>query len=224
MRTKHANVIRYPATIAAVVASGVLFAVLPFLPGGSFDGARTVSFVAQLVGVLGFVLVPVGVAWLVLDRRRKNKEQDSRVLPLYLILVPGVLLAVQLLFAAPLTEWSRNRVIKNSAEIVHDIEAYKTKHGQYPVSLFAVWPDYAPGVIGIEQYDYEPQGQSYNLIFEQPKFLLDDFGAREFVVYNPSDEHQIVSHAAWRLSDPELHGWYAERDTGTPHWRYFLFD
>lgn len=206
--------------MAAVIIFSIFCAILPFLPGGHVDGVRTLASAAHLVGALSIVLVPAGLAWLILSLRRKR----SIVVPLYLILVPGLLLAVQLAFATPITEWSRNRAIRNSADILRDIEAYKTEHGQYPVSLFAVWPDYSPSVIGVEQYYYEPQGESYNLIFEQPRFLLHDFGAREFVVYNPLGEHKVVSHAAWRLSNPELQGWYAVHDTGVQHWQYFLFD
>lgn len=138
--------------------------------------------------------------------------------------MPSIALVAQLMLATPLTERSRSIAIENSAEMIRDIEAYYAENGHYPASLFAVWPDYSPRVIGISQYHYEQNGEAYNLIFEQPRFLLDDFGAREFVIYNPRDEQAITSHAMWRLSHPELQGWYAVHDVGTPHWKYFLFD
>jgi hypothetical protein len=42
-------------------------------------------------------------------------------------------------------------------------------------------------------------GSTYNLYFEQPKLLLDQFGTREFVVYNPQDSHLLLSHTSWHM-------------------------
>lgn len=209
--------------MAAVIFLGVFCAILPFLPGSHFDGVHMLATITHVAGALGFVLVPAGIIWLVVAVRRKGGKQGS-LLPLYLILVPGTLLAVQLALAAPLTDWSRKQAIQNTTEIIRDLEAFKEQHGRYPESLLALWPDYSTGVVGVSQYFYEPQGQSYNLVFEQPRFLLDGPGTRELVVYNPQDEQRAVSHAAWRLSSPEAQGWYAVRDTTAPHWKSFLFD
>jgi hypothetical protein len=122
-------------------------------------------------------------------------------------------------------ESSRNRAIRNSAEMVAHIEQYRAAHGRYPVSLLAVWGDYKPGLIGIKEYLYEPSGDAYNLVFEQIALA---FGTREFVVYNPRDEQVMTSHAndllqrthelAWRR------GYYAVNDAPYPHWKYFWFD
>ncbi len=73
------------------------------------------------------------------------------------------------------------------------------------------------------------QGDSYNLSFEQPRFLLDRFGTREWVVYNLRDEHRSYSHAAARLSsrvlaERAIQGWYASGDNGHARSRYFWFD
>jgi hypothetical protein len=74
-----------------------------------------------------------------------------------------------------------------------------------------------------------PDGQAYHLFFEQPRFLFDNIGTREFVVYNKLDERFMISHASWILlmTPQELEtsqGWYAVRDAPSPHWRYFWFD
>lgn len=208
----------FMAAIAAVI---VFFSILPFLSGRHFDGVHSLALLTQIIGAASVVLTPAGLAWLAyLHWKRKSFS----ALPLYLALIPSIALVAQLTLAAPLTERSRNLAIQNSAEVIRDIEAYRAEHGQYPVSLFGVWPDYSPNVIGIPQYYYEPNGEAYNLVFEQPRFLLHDFGAREFVMYNPRDEHALESHAARRLTQPELGGWYAVHDAGAPHWKYFLFD
>ena len=149
--------------------------------------------------------------------------------PFYLIFIPIILLLFQLTLAAPFTEFSRNRAIANSNEFINDIEAYRDEYGHYPVSLVAMWKDYYPDVVGVEKYHYLPYGQSYNLFFEQPRFLLDNIGTREWVVYNPDDEQRMYSHTAWflLLTPEELdrsQGWYDVHDAGSPHWKYFWFD
>lgn len=148
--------------------------------------------------------------------------------PLYLMLLPALALASQLALAAPVARWSRDRAIANAGEFIADIEQYHTRHGRYPVSLQAQNRDYHPDVIGVEQYFYVSRGDSYNLSFEQPRFLLDRLGTREWVVYNPRDEHRVYSHTAWLLPSPDVlepsQGWYAFGETGHAHWRYFWFD
>jgi hypothetical protein len=91
------------------------------------------------------------------------------------------------------------------------------------------WPDdYRPGVIGIEEYQYERHGDAYNLVFEQ--FAL-HFGTREFVIYNPHDEQAMTAHkrdllelTPEQLSLEQTRGHYAVHDAGHPHWKYFWFD
>lgn len=149
--------------------------------------------------------------------------------PMYLIVIPLAMLIFQVMFAAPLTEFSRNRAIANSNEFIRDIEAYHDEYGYYPISLQAMWKDYYPDVVGVEKFHYSQFGESYNLFFEQPRFLFDNVGTREWVVYNPKDEHRMFSHTAWflLLTSEELErsqGWYEVRDTSIPHWKYFWFD
>ena len=55
--------------------------------------------------------------------------------PMYLIVIPLAMLLFQVMFAARLTEFSRNLAIANSSEFIRDIETYREKYGYYPVSL-----------------------------------------------------------------------------------------
>jgi hypothetical protein len=146
----------------------------------------------------------------------------------YLVCLPVLVLAAQLALVAPMTRASRDRAIANARAFIGDIEQYHARNGRYPASLQAQNRDYYPDVVGVERYIYVPQGDSYNLSFEQPRFLLDRFGTREWVVYNPRDEHRVYSHTAWLLPPPEVaepsQGWYASGETGYAHWMYFLFD
>ncbi|MCL4257756.1 MAG: hypothetical protein KJZ53_04395 [Anaerolineales bacterium] len=168
--------------LVACIPVALLTALAAFATGGMLFG----------LGVLaGFVLL--------LTRQRLRLQQPQPGFdptPLALLL-PGILLLAQLGLASPLTEFSRNRAIANSAEMLRDIEAYRAQNGSYPGSLAAVWHDYAPGVAGIPKYYYAAAGDRFNLFFEQPLFILDNFGAREFVVYNPLGQHSMISHDSW---------------------------
>ena len=183
------------------------------------------------LGVLTFALWFYAVSRFIPELRLiKQVERGSiNPTPFYLTFILVVVLLFQLTLAAPLTEFSRNTAMEQSAEFINDIEAYRSAHGNYPHSLLATWKDYYPSVVGIEKFHYEPYGNAYNLFFEQPRFLLDNLGTREFVVYNPLDEHRIISHTSSILLLPSeelqvTQGWYAVHDTLKPHWKYFWFD
>jgi hypothetical protein len=208
------------AVLATAVGTGValilaLFATLSV--GNAFGVLTFASWVYVLVR-----LMPR------LTRLKSAEGRRFQPAPLYLVLLPVVALGSQLAMAAPMARWSRNRAIVNAAGFIADIEQSRARHGRYPASLQAQNRDYHSDVIGVEQYLYMPQGESYNVSFEQPRFLLDRFGTREWVVYNPRDGHRVYSHTAWLLSPPDVaepsQGWYASGDTGHRHWMYFLFD
>src|SRR6202008_2386911 len=121
---------------------------------------------------------------------------------------------LQLLLAAPATEFSRQHAIAASAEMIADIEEYRAEHGTYPETMVGMHLDYHPSVIGIERFEYARRGDGYDLCFKQPRFLLDDLGAQEVLVYNPRDEHMIMSHAAWNLvwapgEEDVQQGWFS---------------
>jgi hypothetical protein len=163
-----------------------------------------------------------------LKRLKRAESTGFHPVPVYLVCLPVLALAAQLALVAPMTRATRDRAIANASAFIADIEQYHARHGRYPASLQAQNRDYFPDVVGVERYVYVPQGDSYNLSFEQPRFLLDRFGTREWVVYNPRDEHRVYSHVAWLLPPPEVaepsQGWYASGETAFAHWKYFLFD
>lgn len=148
--------------------------------------------------------------------------------PWYLVTLPVLTLFFQLVLAKQLTQYSKDRAISNAEAFIGDIRQYHDRHGRYPLSLQAQNKDYYPDVVGVEKYNYQLQGDGYNLSFEQPRFLLDRFGTREWIVYNPLDEQKVYSHVAWLMPSysPESpnQGWYASGATGHPHWKYFWFD
>lgn len=204
------------STIAGTFVELVLVIIATFTCGTAFGVITLVAWVYVL-----FKMIPI-------LRKLKNDNNDNfNIAPLYLITLPGFALIFQLVLSSSLTQWSRSHAISNANEFIGDIEKYHARNGRYPVSLQSQNKDYYPDVVGVEKYYYSPQGSAYNLYFEQPRFLLDRIGTREWVVYNPQDENRVYSHTAWILhsNDVELsQGWYGSGDTEYSHWKYFLFD
>lgn len=263
--------------ITASLALGISY---PFLTGDHDSLAMPISTMIQVFGVVGLLLVPVGILWLMmskfrfgfavaavivstfiillialfatlsvgkafgllmillwiciaailLNQARQLKGQSSDKFyfqPLYLIYLPTITLVLQLTLARPLTQRSRNHAIENASRFINHIEEFRNLRGTYPLTLQAQNKDYYPDVVGVERYLYAPHKNGYNLSFEQPRFLLDRFGTREWVVYNPLDENSVYSHTSWLLpteQEEASQGWYASGDTGHKHWKYFLFD
>jgi len=179
----------------------------------------------------GVGLLAAWVIWLVHLWRRVGTARTagvnlSRAVPIGLIVVPLVAMAVRTTLVGSAATWSRDRVIANAAEVISDIERFRERTGAYPVAISSVWPDYHPGIVGIERYRYEPSGNGYNLYFEHPSTNL---AVREIVMYNPRGEQDISSHAfdLLRLSPEEIRrqrGYFASYDLPQAGWRRFLFD
>lgn len=185
--------------------------------------------VGKSFGVLTILLLSFCIILLIpkIKSLKFNRVNKRNWLPVYLIYLPVFTLLLQLTIANPLTQLSRNRAIENANRFIRHIEEYHIHQGQYPLTLQAQNKDYYPDVVGVEKYLYAPYRKGYNLSFEQPRFLLDKFGTREWVVYNPLDENRVYSHTAWLLPSEQAEpsqGWYASGETGHHHWKYFLFD
>lgn len=184
--------------------------------------------VSKLLAI--FLLISIVFLFILLIRKVPSlSSKNSFYLSFSLAILPILLFISQLFADTPLTHWSRERAISNSRQLIDDIERYKIRYGRYPRTLNALHKDYHTGVKGVEKYCYAYDDSTYNLYFEQPRFLFDQFGVREMVVYNPADEHQILSHASWHMHlTPEqarrTQGWFISYNTGNPHWRYFWFD
>lgn len=201
---------------ASIVAVAAVFGA--FVNGGLSLGVLTLAVLCYI----GSRLTPK------LKLLKKAEAENFNPAPLYFVFIPVIVLVVQLMLAPRATYFSRNRAIAQSAELIGDIEAYHAAYGRYPSSLLALHKDYKPSVVGIEQFHYAPNGQAYNLFFEQPTFAT-NFGVREIVMYNKLDEHVMVSHAAWILAgSPEQlearQGWHSSHDASSPHWKLFWFD
>jgi hypothetical protein len=121
----------------------------------------------------------------------KHVARKLNRIPFSLVCVPLVLVTFRTTVLPRAAGWSRDRAIEHSATLIAEIESYRQRRGQYPVSLQSLNRDIPTGVIGIERFHYEPSGEAYNLFFVRPHIELD---AEEVVIFNPRDEHRFTSH------------------------------
>ena len=214
-----------------VSGRGYALARVALVTAGLVAAAAALAMAATGSAAGGVVFGAACVIWIVrLWRRvgaaRTNGEHLPRAVPVALILVPLVATALRLTLVESAAAWGRDRVIANAAAIITDIERFRQRTGTYPVALSSVVPDYLPGIIGVERYRYEPNGEAYNLYFEHPPT---DFGAREIVIYNPRGEQDFSSHAVdlLELSPGEIRrqrGYFASHVLAQANWKRFLFD
>jgi hypothetical protein len=159
-------------------------------------------------------------------RRLRSATPVGRMVPGMLAVVPILVLAGQSAFIEPIASLARNRVIANSAPLIAEIERHRARQGAYPASLFSLYGDYKPAVVGVQRYYYESSGDAYNLIFEEPWPV---FGLRRFVVYNPRDKQRLTVHETDRLLlddaglDADNAGYTVVQPLPQPHWKLFTF-
>jgi hypothetical protein len=161
-----------------------------------------------------------------LERRLRAATRVGRTVPGLLAVAPILVLAVQSAFIEPIASRARNRVIANSAPLIAEIERYRARQGAYPASLFSLYGDCKPAVVGVQRYHYEPSGDAYNLIFEEPSPI---FGLRRFAVHNPRDKQRLTVHETDRLRlddaglDADNAGYTIVQPLPQPHWKLFAF-
>ena len=206
------------ATLTALSIVWVIVSLAALLSGGALFG----------LGATGLWIYVISRVLPRLKRLKSARPGPTGAVALYLVIMPLAVALLQMAVIAPAIEFSRSRAIRNTAQLIADIEQYRAANGRYPASLLSVWADYKPGVIGIKEYHYEPSGDAYNVFFEQPAL---HFGTREFVMYNPRDQQAMTSHKMDRLqltpqqlALEQSRGHYAVHDAPHPHWKYYWFD
>lgn len=183
---------------------------------------------ALAFGIVLGVLAAVIMRW-VQARLRTLAEQpaaNARRLPVCLVAAPLVLVAFQLTAVPRAAAWSTARAIRHSAPLIAEIESYRSLRGRYPVSLQSLNADFPTGVIGVERFHYEPNGDAYNVYFVRQHVELD---AKEVVLFNPRAEHRFASHALdlLRYDGPDLdlrRGDRRRTPLHDPRWISILFD
>lgn len=193
----------------------VVMSVIAFAASGSLLLATGTATVATL-----------STARLARRLRRHPARPVPRMAPALVTVAPVVVLVVQTILVDAAATRARDRVIANAAPLIEEIERYRARRGTYPESLFSIWGDYKPSIVGVERYHYERSGDGYNVIFREPSL---DFGMRRFVVYNPLDRQRVTVHESDRLLlddaglDADNAGYTVVRALPQAHWKLFLF-
>lgn len=159
----------------------------------------------------------------------KSRDCISIALPVCLVWFPVLIFSAAISIAPRAIAYSRQTAIENASELIAELDAYHTANSSYPHSLVSVNKDYETGIVGIDRYEYRLTDQGYNLSFQRPEMLLNNFGTKEYVVYSPNDDQSMQSHAAWivNANPDDLNsgqGWYAVHDAEVEGWKYFWFD
>lgn len=194
-----------------------------------FVAAMAALAVNQLA--IGVMVGIAGAAFLFRAHRRiqaafVGADAGQNPIPLIAVFVPVFLVSFDATLLPRAAEWSRGRAIEHSATLITEIESFRQRRGYYPVSLHSLNRDVYTGVVGIERFLYEPNGEAYNLFFTRPHI---DLAAEEVVMFNPRDEHRFTSH---ELDLLQYDGEHLDLRRGdrrrTPlrqaHWISILFD
>ncbi len=202
-----------PSYTMAIIAT-VMFAAFCVLIeiGISLTYGSFACALGIVLGILGFKYV-----FKELKNLKNNTDKKICLAPLYLSTVPLTALVVQLFLMKPASHFSRNVAIEKSQELIASVEAYKSRHGQYPenmdeLKLFMRFDMPSPKVMGIQEYNYKRSGDDYNIGFKQNL----DFGLEEIVVYAKNNRHEDYYFT--------LKGALESYDSEYAHWRYFWCD
>ncbi len=183
---------------------------------------RDYTSLAIIILFIGYYFIRKGFN--IINTWKKTGVSGIKYLPFFLIFMPVIVFGIQTKLMDSAIEFSRNRVIRNSRNLINDIEAYKKKNGSYPVSLLSIWEDYKPSIKSVNRYHYEINGNAFNIYFER---FNDKIGTREIVMYNKFDQLEMTSHNQdlLQMAPQEiLRGYHFSKKLSTPHWKYFLFD
>lgn len=124
--------------------------------------------------------------------RSPSAGPNDKSTPYYLVVIPAVIFLARFLWLDDAVAFSQRRAIRNAHELIEKIEAHFVKYGRYPQSIQALRNDIVPGIVGIPQFHYEPNGQAYNLYFKQFTGELD---VDVIVMYNKLGEHRFAAHS-----------------------------
>lgn len=169
--------------VAALIASSIVWAAVTLAAFAL--GSASLAAITAVLGLSVFARVTRRL------RAERTAPPARSGAALFLLVVPAAVFLLQRAVLGPVVEFSRDRAIRNSAPMIAAIEQFRATRGHYPESLLSVQRDYSPGIIGIDRYRYEPSGDAFNLLFEQPTTPL---GTQEIVVYNPRDGQTATGH------------------------------
>lgn len=171
-----------------------------------------------------FFILGVGIFLLTIQKKLNFHPFPNSIIPYYLIIIPLTVVFIRLTYFEKAKNKTTDFAIQQSAPLIHDIEAYKSANGHYPVSIQSTIEDYHTSVSGIQRFHYEPTKNAYNLYFVQ---ISNRLGTEEIVMYNKAEEHEMTVHNQDLLRIPTeniLRGYHKVVELPQQHWKIFYFD
>lgn len=198
--------------VALGCALAVLLTNLPFLPGPSilYYPAQIFYSVGFLLGLLGILLVPIGLAWTISDFQKYKEPRLVRAFSILCWALPIITFVSTVWISEHTRNFSRNIAITNATPLVEQVEDFYTENGTYPESVAELATQVPSSyIIGISSYFYNKTETAYTVSFTQN--LLFNFNF-EVVLYEPNGAHK---------AEGELSTLY---DTGRENWMYYVYD
>lgn len=185
----------------------------PFLPGpNSFSKiTNTIHTIAQLIGIVTIITIPVSI---IITIRKGIRKQKISLYMLLSWIIPIIIFCVSIYGSYPARNFSRKIAIDHATPVIEAIEGYYQVHKKYPDQLSELVPGFlskipATGIMGISTYEYERRENSFAIIFSQNVIL--GFN-KEIVSYDPRYHYS---------SDDEANQVFP---AGNDKWQYYILD
>jgi hypothetical protein len=218
------NIKNYETARHSVYFRKIAFGTTVILVLAAALGAFSSNSRFSAITILGLGVYVLLTIWKKGKDLKTSNSVRYNVTPYYFIFIPLAVLFIRMTFLEKEKNKSTDFVIKQSGQLIQDIEAYKKTNGHYPTSLQSTIEDYKPSISGIQRFHYEPNGDAYNIYFEQ---VSDVLGTQEIVMYNKLDEQEMTVHNQdlLRIAPGNIRrGYHKVIDLPQQHWKIFYFD
>src|SRR5690606_16240566 len=115
----------------------ILFTNLPFLPGPAllYLPAQLFFSLGMFVGILGFLLIPVTLIWMVWAFLRYPAPSLSKAFAILCWALPATALVSTTWLANHTRDISCNLAMTNAAALIEQVDNYYQERGAYPEAL-----------------------------------------------------------------------------------------
>jgi hypothetical protein len=168
----------------------------------------------SLKGFMPFIVIISVITFFVyhIQKLKQKTAYKFNKVPLYICLIPIVLLITSQFVVEKAATFRRNQSITKTTPLIVAIDQYKATYGDYPEKLEDLEGKYISeipklNVMGIQAYHYEKKNGYFQLSFEQ----FWHWNATEVVVYNPT-------------GDKDIKGNYEKYAVNKANWWYYLAD
>jgi len=158
-----------------------------------------------------------GLVGTVKEVKKASRDKTYKIssIPLLTFTLPVFSFLTAIWLSDYVRTFSREMAIGKATPLIVAVEKFNKDKGYYPASLDELKKESyvkfipSPWIMGIAQYHYQPNGNSYIVSFSQNVIMGFNF---EVVTYDKNDNHK---------TEGELPTLYA---TNIKHWKYYIYD